>query len=235
MPEDVTTLDIAAAAWFLLGWIGYVILQAHPRGEGLNQRMNDIRRAWMAQFVERGERIVDSGLIGHSIHSITFFASTTMLVLGGLIGLLGAVDRIHDVLGTLAFAARTSQAMVEFKLFALIGAFAFGFFQFTWALRQYNYLCALIGSAPLPKAPAETKASAARHLARVMSLAVASFNGGLRAYYFAIALVAWFVHPIAFIAMTTLVLAVLIRRQRWSRTVTAIRSECDTLKVEKRL
>jgi len=235
MPDDVTILDLAAAVWFLATWVGYVVLQAHPRGQGLNQRMQDIRRVWMSQLVERDVRIVDSGLLGHSIHSITFFASTTMLVLGGLIGLLGAVDRIHDVLGSLAFAARTGPAFVEFKLFVLIGAFAFGFFQFTWALRQYNFLCALIGSAPLPSAAPETKAAAARHLARVMSLAVSSFNGGLRAYYFAIALVAWFIHPIAFLAMSTLVFGVLIRRQRWSRTVSAIRSECDTLKADRPL
>lgn len=226
---DATMLDFLAAGWFVIVWLGYVYLQARQGGDGLNQRMTEIRKVWMARLLERQERIMDSGLIGHSIHSITFFASTTMLVLGGLIGLLGAIDKIHDVLGWLSFAIKTSQALVEIKLLALIFTFAFAFFQFTWALRQYNYLCGLIGAAPLPNAAEANKTDAARHLARVMSLAVSSYNGGLRAYYFALAIIAWFLHPIAFIATTTLVFLVLLRRQRWSRTAKAIRAECDVL------
>lgn len=232
MPADATTLDILAALWFLLVWLGYVHLQGRAGGDGLNQRMSEVRKVWMSRLINRSERIMDSGLIGHSIHSITFFASTTMLVLGGLIGLLGATDRIHDVLGWLSFAVKTSQALVEIKLLALILTFAFAFFQFTWALRQYNYLCGLIGAAPLPNASDESKTEAARHLARVMSLAVSSFNGGLRAYYFALAIIAWFLHPIAFIATSSLIFVVLMRRQHWSRTVRAVRAESDVLRRE---
>ena len=36
-----------------------------------------LRDAWMLRMLERDNRITDSSLLGHTIHSISFFASTT--------------------------------------------------------------------------------------------------------------------------------------------------------------
>ena len=59
---------------------------------------------------------------------------------------------------------------------------------------------------------------------RVLTLAVVNFNGGLRAYYFALAVLSWLVHPILFMIASAWMLLVLLRRQLRSRTLKAIRA-----------
>lgn len=231
MPPDITPLDVAAIAWFLGAWTLFTLIQDHLlRGRvAVNQHLILIRRAWMERMLERDNRIMDSQLVGHTMNSCTFFASTTMLVLAGLVGSFGAIERVHEILGGLSFTVHTSREFLELKVLLMMGIFVFGFFKFTWALRQYNYCCALLGSAPLPPVPDAERRSMATTLAAAMTLAVKAFNGGLRSYYFAMAALAWFIHPWMFIAATAGVIGVLVRRQGFSRTERVISTQADAL------
>ncbi len=231
MPFDATPLDVVALAWFVIVWLGYGQIADRIPGQAiaLNHRMVALRHAWMTRMTERDNRIMDSQLIGHTIHSVTFFASTTMLVLAGLIGLLGAVDHVYDVISELNLAVRTSKGFFEAKILLLLGLFVHGFFKFTWSLRQYNYLCAMLGSTPLaPVAPPQAR-EIATCCASLLTEAVVSFNTGLRAYYFALAALAWFIQPWLFIALTTWMLAVLLNRQLRSRSAVAIQTQLHQL------
>jgi uncharacterized membrane protein len=58
-------------------------------------------------------------------------------------------------------------------------------------------------------------------------LAIYHFNLGLRACYFSLALVTWFVHPVVFIVCTAWVVAVLYRREFYSRTLKTLLSGLD--------
>ena len=60
------------------------------------------------------------------------------------------------------------------------------------------------------------------HAARLNALAANSFNRGLRAYYFALAMMIWFFHAGAFVAATAAVVAVLYRREFRSKTLKAL-------------
>lgn len=231
MVLDATVFDVAALIWFLIVWLGYGWIAEHVPGRpiGLNHHMIGLREAWMTRMLQRDNRIMDSQLIGHTIHSVTFFASTTMLVLAGLLGVFGGVDRVYQLVGELSFAVHTGKAFFELKMFLLVGMFVFAFLKFTWSLRQYNYLCALIGSAPLPPVEPRLLRDSARCTAAVLSQAVGSFNAGLRAYYFALAAIAWFVQPWLFMALTTWMLGVLISRQIMSPTFRAIAGQARRL------
>jgi uncharacterized membrane protein len=66
----------------------------------------------------------------------------------------------------------------------------------------------LIGAAP--KGPDDR---AARRTAEVATQASRDFNQGLRAYYFSLAALAWFVSPYLFVATTTIVVVVLYVRE----------------------
>jgi uncharacterized membrane protein len=70
----------------------------------------------------------------------------------------------------------------------------------------------------------ERRTHLAEPSSRVLTLAVINFNGGLRAYYFALAVLSWFVHPLMFIGVSAGVALILIRRQLRSRTLYAIRT-----------
>lgn len=215
MPNDITSLDIAAFCWFIALWVGYntVMDRAADRIPAINRKMRVVRSVWMMRFLDRDNRIMDSQLIGHIINSVTFLASTSMLVIAGLIGVFGAVDSVHGMVTGLGFTVTTSKEFFELKLVLLVTIFAYAFFKFTWALRQYNYTCALLGAAPLLPVDPEPKGELAEALADAITLAISAFNAGLRSYYFAIAVLTWFIHPLAFAGATAWVIGLLLYRQ----------------------
>ncbi|HYH20606.1 MAG TPA: DUF599 domain-containing protein [Azospirillum sp.] len=231
MPPDLSPLDLVAFAWFLGIWGAFNLVQDHLlRGRThVNQHLKIVRRVWMERMLERENRIVDSQLVGHTMNSCTFFASTTMLVLAGLLGSFGAIEHAHDIITALSFTVRTSRQFFELKMLLLVSIFTYAFFKFTWALRQYNYVCALIGAAPLPPVPDAERAACAANIAQTLTLAVTALNGGLRAYYFALAALCWVISPWLFMAATAFVVGVLVRRQAWSATERVIAVQVDRL------
>jgi uncharacterized membrane protein len=230
MPPDVTTADWVALGLFLLAWLGYrPMLHLLARGRTINELMVTLRRAWMGAMLGRENRITDAALIGHIMHSATFFASTAILVTAGILGVLGSIDGVHAVIAELAFTQATSRRLFEAKVFLLLVLFVYGFFQFTWALRQLNYTVALVGSAPPAGAVGQDGPAIASNIAAVLDMAVARFNAGLRAYYFALAAVGWFIHPWALIAAAAGVVAILVRRQLLSPARRAIADQTRLL------
>ncbi len=231
MPLGATWLDVVALAWFLVVWLGYgrVSDKVSGRAVSLNHHMVALREVWMARMLQRDNRIIDSQLIGHTVHSVTFFASTTMLVMAGLMGVFGGLDRVYAVASELSFAVQTSRPFFEAKMLLVIAIFGYGFFKFTWSLRQFNYLCALIGSAPLPPVSEVQRETIARTTAMMLTEAMGSSNAGMRSDYFALAALAWFIQPWAFIAVTTWMLGVLVIRQLRSRAFRAIESQLRQL------
>jgi len=223
IPLDLTVLDRVALSWFLLAWLGYgLAIHAVPWGDSITARMNDVRQAWMRTMLARDNRIADASLIGHTVHSATFFASTTMVALAALLGTLGAFDRSVAALDALAFTVKTSRMLAEAKILLLVLVFAHTFLKLSWALRQLNYCLALLGAAPVKVGPLE-RDGVAEPIAAVLSLAIRSFNAGIRGYLFALAVLAWLLGPGAFLLATTGMVLMLLWRQFGSATAAAIR------------
>jgi uncharacterized membrane protein len=129
MPSDFSTADLSAVGLFLIAWCGYTLTMDHlARGLwGVNQHLKLLRGEWMKRMLDRENRIMDTALVGHTIHSVTFFASTSMLVLAGLVGLLGAAETAHSMLSQFSFATPVSRELFELKVLLLFGIFIFGF------------------------------------------------------------------------------------------------------------
>jgi uncharacterized membrane protein len=168
----------------------------------------------MQQMLARENRMVDAGVVGNLQQSVSFFASMTLLILAGLMTLLGASEKAIVLMREIPFAVRPTLLLWEIKLLVLIVIFVHAFFKFTWALRQFNYCSVLIGAAP-----SEPDAVYARRAAEIATHASKDFNQGLRAYYFSLAALAWFVNPWWFMAATTVVVAVLYLREYRSRVL----------------
>jgi uncharacterized membrane protein len=62
----------------------------------------------------------------------------------------------------------------------------------------------------------------AERASRLNSLAGENFTKGLRAYYFALAVLPWFIHPTLFMIATVIVVAMLYRMEFHSRTLDAL-------------
>lgn len=210
--------NLLAAFWFVLCWGGYT-RYATWKGRDtacLASVMHLYREDWMRRMLLRDNRIADASVIGNLERNASFFASSTLIILAGILTVLGASDRALSLLADLPLVQQASQSMSEIKLLCLAIVFVYAFFTFSWCMRQYNFAAVLVGSAPMigerQVSEQERKAFAAR-AARVISMAANQFNFGLRSYYFGMAMLSWFVSPWAFMAMSGGVVLVLYRRE----------------------
>src|SRR5918999_5912599 len=92
MALDLSTTPLSnllAPAWFLLCWVGYTYYADGERGQkNLTRTMHVYRSLWARQMLERENRMVDTQIIAILMRSTSFFASTTVLILAGLIAVL---------------------------------------------------------------------------------------------------------------------------------------------------
>jgi uncharacterized membrane protein len=230
MFDLATPVDIAAFVYFFASIVLYRYLCAPYAlgGRSMPGAIQAQRVRWMTNMAMRGEhRTMDVILLNNLAQGNAFFASTTALIVGGMAAVMGSGDRAQAALERLPYAAQTSPILWELKLVTIIMIFVFAFFKFAWAFRLGHYTAIMIGAAPLLKGDdVEAKAACDAHAmrtARLAGLSAEHSNSGLRAFYYAIAVLAWFYHPIAFIAATTWVLAILARRDYFSRSLAVIR------------
>ena len=211
-------LDWLALASFAGGWAAYVWFAARRAQTHLSilATTNRIRHDWMLQMTYREVRVVDGVVLQNLSTSPSFFASTTILIIGGLLAVLSTTDKAHELVRELPFAAQTSVLVFDLKTLLLLVIFVYAFFRFTWSMRQYTFGALLVASAPespVFDAQGLSREAFARKAGRVVSLAAETFNDGLRAYYFAFAAMAWYVSPLAFLVGTAAVIFILFRRE----------------------
>ncbi len=221
---DLTVLDYAALVWFLTCWAGLSVFADHSRWHARSTTglMTSYHRRWMQVMAHRENRIVDTATLGNLLHGVAFFASTSILAIGGLVAMLGAGDMAVQIIRDLPFAAATSRLAWELKALLLIATLIFAFFKFARAFRLCNYCTILIGATPLADDnPAEAEAMADR-AASMSILASYHYIRGIRAYFFGLAILSWFLHPLLFLASTTWIVLVIYRREFRSRTLEII-------------
>lgn len=220
--------DWAALALFVFGWVGYAHFATRRAKvqHTLLASTNHFRTLWMRQVTHRDQRIVDAAVTQNLASSPSFWASTTILVLGGLLAVLGTNEKATELVKDLPFAARTSMLVFDMKIMVLLAVFVYAFFRFTWSMRVYSFGAILVGAAPnvevFDAGQADRDAFAER-AGKLMGMAAESFADGLRAYYMAFAVIGWFVSPVAFALGTLAVLFVLYRREFRSDVLTVLR------------
>ena len=217
----ISSLDIVALLWFICIWMGYIVFSRNKCKKekiGLIAEMDIIRKEWAMELLKRDNRVMDSQLINGLIRKETFFASTTMLILASTLALMGVGDQAVTLFQNIPFAQTTTEVLWELKVLILIIIFMFAFFKFTWSIRQHSYCATLLGSIGSPAVSEEPKSILkAGQFADLSSLAANHFNNGLRAYYFALAELSWFFHPLAFMFASTWVVIILYRREYYSK------------------
>jgi uncharacterized membrane protein len=81
----------------------------------------------------------------------------------------------------------------------------------------------MIGATPeTGSADVEARRDHAERTARLIGIAAEHANSGIRSFYHAIAAIAWFFHPLLFMAATTWVMLILARRDFFSRSLRLI-------------
>jgi uncharacterized membrane protein len=230
MNLPIPALDIIALISFIAMWAAYSSFadRTAKKRPNLMSALYIYRKQWMYEMMRRDNRIVDTAALNNLLQPCTFFASTTILILGGVLALLAAPDSVANALAALPFTTPSNIAqaqgrlLFEVKVFTLVGVFAYAFFKFTWAMRQYSTCTVLVVSAPpAAESPIEYRDHVER-FAVIASLAGENFNMGLRGYYFGVAAVTWFLNPWALMLATAWVGYLLYQREFHSRTLAAL-------------
>jgi uncharacterized membrane protein len=214
----LTLADWLALAWFIAVWTGYAWYsrRASRSGATLLATTNRWRQRWMLQATWRDPRVLDGIIVQSLSSSPSFFASATLIIIGGLLALLGTTDKAAEFVREIPFAARTTLLVFELKVVTLMAIFVFAFFRFTWSMRQYTFAALVLGSMPDPQAFEEGRFDRDKVAARagtLVGMAAETFNDGIRAYYFSFAALAWFFSPLAFAVAAAVVSGVLYARE----------------------
>ncbi|MAD76635.1 MAG: hypothetical protein CML20_17910 [Rheinheimera sp.] len=221
-------LDLIAVIWFFVLWIGYTLF-AKRKAKKVSCLSFELRRKrtdWMQKMLTRDNKMADVGLISTLERNVTFFASSSLLILAGLLTAMSSAEKLSVMLSNLVPWANYTEGSVQLKLLLLTFIFVFAFFQFTWSLRQYGFCGVLIGAAPDGRnLNEEDQALYANRAAKVIDQAGHSFNYGLRSIYFSLSALSWFIDPILFMISSVVVMIVMKQREFHSKVLKALQ-EC---------
>ncbi|MFT6920902.1 MAG: putative membrane protein [Cognaticolwellia sp.] len=218
-------LDVIALCCFFICWVGYTGF-ARKKAKTTNcvaRCLHQHRIYWMYEVIGRDVRVSEAALLANLERNISFFASSTLLILAGVLTLFAQVERLESVIGSIPYANFPNHVMIQLKLSLLAFIFVLSFFQFTWSMRQYGFVNVMIGACPLDHSGEnENLKKYAEQIAVVQDQAAHSYNYGLRSYYFSIAALCWFFHPLIFMIASLFVVYTLYNREFRSKAVKAI-------------
>ncbi|MEQ1804164.1 MAG: DUF599 domain-containing protein, partial [Burkholderiaceae bacterium] len=110
--------DWVALAVFFGGWVGYARFAKRRAASqpSVLASTNRIRHQWMLQSTRREVRVLDAIVMQSLATSPSFFASTTILIIGGLLAALSTTDKATELVREIPFTAQTSLLVFDLKL-----------------------------------------------------------------------------------------------------------------------
>lgn len=235
--QILTLPDGLALAWFLGAWLLYsAVIENTAKGRsGLNSLMHGYRDEWMEQMLARQMRMVDAQVTAALQNGAAFFASTSLIAVGGTLSLLRSSDEILTIVSVLPFGATSSRVLWEMKMLGLAVIFVYAFFKFAWSYRLFNYFAIMVGAAPPPREKSTASAQAFAHRAsRLCADAGRHFNRGQRAFFFALGYLGWFLGPLPLALTTTGIVIVMWRRQFASESRLAFEADGPAMKRQRK-
>ena len=177
---DQIALAVVLLSWFSIGWF----IEHPPAGRpSVSLLMQAYRREWMQQFLTRQPRIFDASMIDSLRQSTAFFASASMIAIGGAIAMIGNPAAVRGVAADLTLS--TESLAIELRVLLVVGFLANALLKFIWSHRLFGY-CSIMMAA-VPNDPADPMAAPrAAQAAELNITAAKSFNRGLRSIYFAL-------------------------------------------------
>src|SRR5450756_2675152 len=84
------SVDILAVGSFILEWTVYAVTLEHTAygRDSLSARMHVYREVWIRRLLDREARMVDMQIMASLQNGTAFFASTSLIAVGGALALL---------------------------------------------------------------------------------------------------------------------------------------------------
>jgi uncharacterized membrane protein len=208
---DAIALGLLVLAWLVSGWLTEHPPRALP---SVSVLMEEYRREWMRTFVTRVPRIFDATVIESLRQGTAFFASASLIAIGGGVALIGNAATVQRLAADLPIAGAATGAGpdVAVRMLPVVILLANALLKFVWANRLFGYCSVLM--AAVPNEPTDPLAyHRAAQAGEINITAAKSFNRGLRAIYFALAGLGWLLGPWGLTLGTVLATGVLLRRE----------------------
>lgn len=208
------TTTLFTSLFPLLAYYAYnfIVPWVERRRPSLSSIMNMQRRRWVTNATLR-ESPFDAILSGNIMGSVSFLASTSVLLVLAVFAVFGQLPTLMDTLKTLAPESAFTIADVQIHLMIMLIMFVLAFFAFTLSLRQFNHYCIMLGALEHDRVTTEEEIEA---ITRMNALGAQNFNSGIRAYYFSVATVAWFVSEWLAVAACVATILILAHREFFS-------------------
>jgi uncharacterized membrane protein len=203
---DLAALGLALALWLGIGWF---IENPPKRRVSVSKLMERYRHEWMAEFVTRQPRIFDATMIDSLRQGTAFFASASMIAIGGGIALIGNPAMLGALARDLTLSSGT--AGLQLRVALVVAFLANALLKFIWAHRLFGYCSIMMAAVPNDPEHPEARHRALQ-AADINITAAKSFNRGLRSIYFALGALGWLIGPLGLVAGSLIVAGLLIRR-----------------------
>ena len=212
LSTSFTLTDTAALVALVVAWVVTGRLAEHPPKwrPSVSLLMQDYRYRWMTEFLTRDPRIFDVTLIDSLRQGTAFFASASMIAIGGGVALIGNAASLQGLALDLTIGVDASHLRI--KLFVVVALMSDALLKFVWSHRLFGY-CAIMMAAVPNDFNDPMAAPRARQAAQINITAAKGFNRGLNSIYFALASLGWLIGPQALIVTTVLTAGVLLRRE----------------------
>jgi uncharacterized membrane protein len=219
---EINWIDLIAFATLMLSFACFAPFSRYFLGLNISGRMLAWRKIWVRQLLWREERITDISIVRGFIGNVSFFATTTVFVISGLVALIGSSGAIAQRLDALPHFQPVTEETVVFKLCTLLILAVIAFFKFGWSMRLHANSLLMVGAAPEPEdRESDFSNYVVEHLAEMSALASSHFQGGVRAYYFGFATLPWLLSAWLLFPSLLLLIGVAIRREYFSRAFLA--------------
>ena len=208
-------LDWIALTVFLAGLTGYrfflaLMLRHRPDNLFLG-KLQQYRHAWIEAHSGGQNSIMVVQTLRNTIMSASFLASTSVIMIMGAFSLLLTLSPAKTGGETFYLSGASGPEASAFKILLIIIILSYSFFNFTWHIREINYMSFIIN---IPKNELDKieGGDSTQNIAKMFLTSGIHFSLGLRGYYFLIPLLMWFFSPALMIAASLAIIYILMRR-----------------------
>lgn len=174
---------------------------------------NQVRRAWVENIMQRRDGILAVQTLRNSMMAATFLASTSVLMIIGVLTLSEQGDQLRTTWEMLNVFGTTDPRLWLVKMLLLLVDLLFAFFGFAMAIRLFHHVGYMINAPQDANLVAAEPAHVSAHLNR----AGLFYSIGMRAYYYTVPLLFWLFGPLFMLAGTVVLVTSLYYLDRMPR------------------
>ncbi|BCO08029.1 hypothetical protein GF1_04050 [Desulfolithobacter dissulfuricans] len=174
-------------------------------------KLQAYRNAWIVAHSYCKNDILVIQTLRNTIMSASFLASTSVILIMGAFHLLGYLNTPQRSVAILGIFGSTDPVVEMWKIFLIILTLSYSFFNFTWYIREINYL-GFILNLPKHQIDAIENRDSTEVVSNLFLMAGIRFSMGMRGYYFLIPLFMWLLHPLFMIIAIVVIVSILLKR-----------------------